>query len=250
MMLERRRYQRVPVASEAGVFAPGILERRRCVRVRFNTEKFPGMPSLEEDKSWAPFVQAAKRCAALRGTGGPSVSDWRHLVANMDASIRNHAYQVARMTVLIARAMEMSAAEIDRLRLAALLHDVGKQAIPRAILAKPGPLTAQERQIVRRHPSYAKDLLTDVGAEPEVVDAAYAHHERWDGNGYPLGLHATDIPLVGRIVAVADVVDALSSKRSYQEAWPPSTVRSYIATCAGTQLDPLVVDTYLNLPTA
>jgi putative nucleotidyltransferase with HDIG domain len=144
----------------------------------------------------------------------------------------------------------MTSVEIDQIRLGALLHDVGKLAVPRAILDKPGPLTAEVWGVMRRHPTYAKDLLTSVGVRQEIVDTAYTHHERWDGKGYPQGLRASAIPLVGRVVAVADVADALMSKRTYREALPPAVVRSYVAGSAGTQLDPRVVETFVGLPTA
>ncbi len=206
--------------------------------------------TFEPDASWRHFVAAATRFAESRGAGGPIASDWRHLVLQMGEDIRHHAYQVAAISVAIGHAMGMDPKLIDSLRLAALLHDVGKLAVPRVILDKPGPLSNAEWHVMRRHPAYARTMLAAAQAKTEVVDAAYAHHERWDGMGYPRGLKGTDIPLSARIVALADVVDALSSKRAYRSALPATAVRAHVTAAAGTQFDPSVVDAYLSLRAA
>jgi putative nucleotidyltransferase with HDIG domain len=205
---------------------------------------------FEPNASWTNFVAAATRFAESRGAGGPIASDWRHLVLQMGEDIRHHAYHVAAISVAIGHAMGMDSKLIDSLRLAALLHDVGKLAVPREILDKPGPLSSAEWHVMRRHPAYARTMLAAAQARPEVVDAAYAHHERWDGTGYPLGLKGTNIPLSARIVALADVVDALSSKRAYRAALPEPAVREHVAAGSGTQFDPAVVDAYLSLRAA
>jgi putative nucleotidyltransferase with HDIG domain len=205
---------------------------------------------FEPSASWANFVAAATRFAESRGAGGPIASDWRQLVLQMGEDIRQHAYHVAAISVAIGQAMGMDSKLIDSLRLAALLHDVGKLAVPREILDKPGPLSNAEWRVMRRHPGYARNMLAAAQAKPEVVDAAYAHHERWDGTGYPRGLKGTDIPISARIVALADVVDALSSKRAYRPALPAVAVREHVSAAAGTQFDPSVVDAYLSLRAA
>jgi putative nucleotidyltransferase with HDIG domain len=204
----------------------------------------------EPNPNWTQFVETANRLAETRGTGGPIASDWRHLMLQMGADIRHHAYHVAALSVALGNAMGMDSTRIDHLRLAALLHDIGKLAVPRAILDKPGPLSSSEWQIMRRHPGYARAMLAATHARPEVVDAAYSHHERWDGGGYPRGLRGAEIPLSARIVALGDVVDALSSKRSYRGAWREGDVRGHVESGAGTQFDPGVVDAYLSLRAA
>jgi len=215
-----------------------------------SSSNMPALVSMDPDASWATLVEAATRFAATRGAGGPMASDWRQLMMPMSADIKHHAYHVAAISVAIGHAMGLDATALDHLRLAALLHDVGKLAVPRTILNKPGPLSAIEWTVMRRHPAYARSMLAAAQARPEVVDAAYAHHERWDGTGYPRGLRGTDIPLSARIVALADVVDALSSKRSYRGAWQQADVRQHVSAAAGTQFDPGVVDAYLNLRAA
>jgi putative nucleotidyltransferase with HDIG domain len=204
----------------------------------------------QPNSSWAHFVETATRFAETRGAGGPIASDWRQLMMQMGADIRHHAYHVAALSVAIGNAMGMDSKRLDDLRLAALLHDVGKLAVPKAILEKPGPLSTSEWQIMQRHPAYARNMLEAAHARPEVVDAAYAHHERWDGSGYPRGLRGVEIPLSARIVALGDVVDALSSKRAYRGAWREDNVREHVEAGAGIQFDPGVVDAYLSLRAA
>jgi putative nucleotidyltransferase with HDIG domain len=206
--------------------------------------------SWEPNSTWTHFVEAAARLAETRGAGGPIASDWRQLMMQMGADIRHHAYHVAALSVAIGNAMGLDSTRLDYLRLAALLHDVGKLAVPQAILDKAGPLSSAEWQIMRRHPGYARNMLEAAHARPEVVDAAYAHHERWDGTGYPRGLRGVEIPLSARIVALGDVVDALSSRRSYRGAWRETDVRGHVESGAGTQFDPGVVDAYLSLRAA
>jgi putative nucleotidyltransferase with HDIG domain len=157
---------------------------------------------------------------------------------------------VAALSVGIGRAMALEGADLDRLRLAALLHDIGKLVVPQAILAKPGPLSDAEWRIVRQHPAYARNMLMSVGAHQDVIDAAYSHHERWDGSGYPQRLCGAEIPFAARIVAVADVVNALSSQRAYREAWRHDVVFNHIVDLAGTHLDPSVVDAFVGLRAA
>lgn len=166
------------------------------------------------------------------------------LLASLDVATRCHAHRVAILTVAIAQALDMDDLEIERVRLGAVLHDLGKAVVPSAILSKPGPLTEAEWTLVRKHPVYAREILLAAHAGRHVVDAAYCHHERWDGHGYPNGLRGMDIPLVARIVAVADVADALCSARAYRDAWRWDRVLDYIAEGAGTQFDPVICETY------
>jgi putative nucleotidyltransferase with HDIG domain len=214
------------------------------------TTSVPAPVPFVPDPGWTNFVAAATRFAETRGAGGPIASDWRQLMLQMGNDIRHHAHQVAAISVAIGHAMGLDGDQLDDLRLAALLHDVGKLAMPRAILDKPGPLSSVEWNLMRRHPGFARNMLAATHARKEVVDAAYGHHERWDGTGYPRGLRGIEIPLCARIVALADVVDALSSKRSYRMAWREEEVREHIAAGAGTHFDPGVVDAYLSLRAA
>jgi putative two-component system response regulator len=141
---------------------------------------------------------------------------------------------------------------VDRLGSAAALHDVGKVAVPDAILCKPGPLTEGESSLMRQHTvlgaeSLAKSLRDhpDVDLKDMAIEIALTHHERWDGHGYPRGLRAEAIPVSGRIVALADVYDALTSKRVYKDAFPHDLARTVILRDRGTHFDPAVVDAFV-----
>lgn len=145
---------------------------------------------------------------------------------------------------------------IEDLSLAAILHDIGKNAVPEAILAKPGKLTAEEFDLMKTHTSIAGEIFKKAnlffidryGKDSYLAlarDIAHFHHERWDGKGYPRGLSGQAIPLSARIVAVADVYDALTSKRPYKEPWPHEDAVNEITKGSGTQFDPTVVDAFL-----
>lgn len=118
--------------------------------------------------------------------------------------------------------------------------------VPDAILHNPGPLTEEERAVLRRHPQLAYDLLRPIRFLRPALDIPYAHHERWDGSGYPRGLKGEAIPLAARIFAVVDVFDALTSPRPYRPAWSREQALAYLREQAGTQFDPRVVEVFLS----
>ena len=119
--------------------------------------------------------------------------------------------------------------------------------IPDSILQKPGPLTEAEWTIMRKHPTYAYEMLQDINYLLPALDIPYCHHEKWDGTGYPRGMKGDDIPLAARIFAIADVWDALCSDRPYRPAWPKGKVINYIKEQSGIHFDPLVVETFLDV---
>lgn len=137
----------------------------------------------------------------------------------------------------------------DTLRIAAMLHDVGKVAISDLILKKPAKLTDEEYDIMKTHTEYGALLFSDKVSDLDKISAeiAVSHHEKWDGTGYPKGLKGTDIPLGGRIVAIADVFDALISKRAYKEPWSEADVLNYMATQAGSQFDPELIEAFISI---
>ena len=131
------------------------------------------------------------------------------------------------------------------MRRGALLHDIGKIGIPDAILLKPGKLSAEEWEIMKRHTTYAFEMLSPIPYLRQAVDIPYCHHERWDGSGYPRGLKGKQIPLAARIFAVVDVCDALASERPYKRPWPRHEVMAYLLEERGRHFDPAVVDCFL-----
>lgn len=164
-----------------------------------------------------------------------------------DDSTGEHAKRVGRLAAEIARRLDLSDATVDLLRLAAPLHDVGKVAVPDAILAKPGPLTADELEAVKLHPIVGGEILGRSRSELLRLseEIALTHHEWWDGSGYPSGLKGEEIPLPGRIVAVADVFDTLTHRRPWKAAWPAGRALEEIERLRGRQFDPQVVDALL-----
>jgi putative two-component system response regulator len=165
-----------------------------------------------------------------------------------DDDTAHHTQRVGETAAAIAVQLGLDAQEITHLREAAPLHDVGKLAVPDAILLKPGKLTAQEYEVMKTHAALGERLLSGSHAPLLQTGAVIAatHHERWDGTGYPAGLAGEAIPLVGRIVAVADVFDALTHDRPYKSAWPVEQALAEIQVSAGSQFDPRVVAAFLT----
>ncbi len=176
-----------------------------------------------------------------------TLEGWSRALDLRDQETEGHAERVAEMTVRLARALGVPASSLVHIRRGALLHDIGKMAIPDSILLKPGPLTDEEREIMRRHPGYAYELLSPIAYLRPAVEIPHCHHEKWDGSGYPRGLRGEEIPLAARIFAVVDVWDALRSRRPYRPAWPEERIRAYIHDQAGRHFDPRVVDAFLAL---
>jgi len=165
-----------------------------------------------------------------------------------DKLTRGHSERVRAYSVMIGRELGLSEPELEQLNWAALLHDIGKLEIASEILNKAGRPSEEEWAQLRRHPLYGEQLAAPMAAWlGEWADAIGFHHEHWDGGGYPRGIAGEEIPLPGRIVAVADVYDVITSARSYKDAGSPVAGREELARCAGTQFDPRMVRAFLNV---
>ncbi|MBV9952486.1 MAG: tandem-95 repeat protein [Acidimicrobiia bacterium] len=165
-----------------------------------------------------------------------------------DRMTRGHTERVRAYTLMIGEEMGLPEADLDRLHWAGLVHDIGKLEVPPELLNKPGRPSDDEWQVIKQHPDAGFRLVEPL--RPwlgEWADAASQHHERWDGKGYPLGLSGAEMSLSGRIVAVADAYDVMTSVRSYKTAMTPAEARAELARCAGTQFDPDVVRAFLNI---
>ncbi|MEZ5224463.1 MAG: tetratricopeptide repeat protein [Ilumatobacteraceae bacterium] len=166
-----------------------------------------------------------------------------------DTDTGEHTIRVGDLSAALALELGEDVVWIDQLRLAARLHDIGKVAVPDAILLKPGPLTPAEFDVMKTHTTIGAEILS--GSSSPLIqlaaEVALHHHERWDGTGYPAGLGTDEIPLSGRIVTVADVYDALTSHRTYKHAWTPSEAVQYIVSGRGAQFEPRIVDAFVAI---
>ncbi len=158
-----------------------------------------------------------------------------------------HSEQVAELAVRIAAQMGLPQHEIEDIDVGARVHDIGKVAVPDAILLKPGPLSDEEWEVMRRHPVISAELIEGLEIYGRVVDAVRHEHERWDGSGYPDGLRGEEIPLTARIIAAADIHNALSTDRPYRKAFSPERTIAILGEMRGTDLDPQVADALLRI---
>ena len=186
--------------------------------------------------------------AGLREAYDATLEGWAKALELRDHETGGHCRRVTELTLKVARHLGVNGDLLNIYR-GALLHDIGKMGIPDGILLKPARLTEAEMEIVRRHPTYAYELLSPISFLRPSLDIPYSHHERWDGKGYPQGLSGEQIPLAARIFTVVDVWDALTSDRPYRQAIPASEALVYIHEHAGSQFDPQVVKVFQSVIT-
>ncbi len=174
----------------------------------------------------------------------------RALTASIDAKdpyTCGHSERVAELSADLARAVGMSEAQVERVRIAGLVHDIGKIGVPEAVLRKPGRLTEEEFGMMKLHPEIGYRILRDIPQLEDVLPGVLHHHERFDGRGYPAGLSGDRTPLMARIISLADSFDAMSSTRTYRSAMDRQRVLGEIEKCAGTQFDPQLAQLFLGL---
>lgn len=172
------------------------------------------------------------------------------LTASIDAKDRytcGHSQRVAHLSQRLAAAIGLDEDAVNRVRVAGLVHDVGKIGVPESVLSKPGHLTDDEFDLIKKHPEIGYRILKDIPQLRDILPGVLHHHERWDGRGYPHALKGDDIPLFARIIALADSFDAMSSTRTYREARDRATVLSEIQKCSGIQFDPDLVPAFVSL---
>ncbi len=176
-----------------------------------------------------------------------TLEGWARALELRDQETEGHTRRVTELTVRLAKGMGFEGEELNHIRRGALLHDIGKMGIPDRILLKPGKLTPEEQEIMKKHPVYAYEMLEPIEKLRPALYIPHRHHEKWDGTGYPDGLKGRDIPLPARIFAIVDVWDALRSNRPYRESWSVEKVRTHLREQSGTHFDPVVVDAFLDL---
>ncbi len=181
--------------------------------------------------------------AGLREAYDATLEGWAKALELRDHETEGHCRRVTELTLKVAQKLGVSGDLLNIYR-GALLHDIGKMGIPDKILLKPAQLTEEERETMRRHVTYAYELLSPISFLQPSLDIPCSHHERWDGKGYPQGLSGEQIPLAARVFTVVDVWDALTSDRPYRKAIPVSEALAYVHEHAGTEFDPQVVKVF------
>ncbi|MBE0672075.1 MAG: GAF domain-containing protein [Anaerolineales bacterium] len=176
-----------------------------------------------------------------------TLEGWVRALDLRDKETEGHTKRVTALTQTLARGMGVKEADIVHITRGALLHDIGKMAIPDGILLKPGKLSDEERILIQKHPLYAYEMLNPIKFLHPALDIPYCHHEKWDGTGYPRGLKGEDIPFAARIFSVVDVWDALVSDRPYRKGIEPAEVKQNIRELSGSHFDPRVVEAFLSL---
>jgi len=176
-----------------------------------------------------------------------TLEGWVRALDLRDKETEGHTQRVTILTHRLSRSMGVSDDELIHITRGALLHDIGKMAIPDGILLKPGQLTEDERQLIQKHPVYAYEMLSPIDFLVPAIDIPYCHHEKWDGSGYPRGLRQDEIPFAARIFPVIDVWDALTSDRPYRKAMSHDEVRKIVQAGLGKHFDPIVVEAFMDL---
>ena len=213
-----------------GPFSAGVVTVTLCIVAMLHRQ------GIERD-----------RRLTLKRDYNNTLAGWSHALEIRDKETEGHSRRVTDLTLDLARACGVHEADLEFLYQGALLHDIGKMAIPDQILFKKSLLTPEEWDVMRTHPKVAYDMLSSISfLEKALVIPAY-HHEWWNGGGYPFGLKGDEIPLAARIFAVVDVWDALLSDRPYRKAWNREQVLTYFKEQSGKQFDPDIVDRFLSL---
>ena len=209
-------------------------------------EMLAGQASIAMD-NLGLFDRMQRSHAELILAYNETIEGWSRAMDLRDHETDRHTQRVTEMSVRLATVMRIPDSEIIQIRRGALLHDIGKMGVPDDVLNKPGSLSPEEWDLMRRHPQLAYDMLAPVRYLRQALDIPYCHHEKWDGSGYPRGLKGEEIPLSARIFAIVDVWDALRSNRPYRSAWPEEKVRAYIHEQSGVSFDPRVVNVFEHL---
>jgi putative two-component system response regulator len=176
-----------------------------------------------------------------------TIQGWVKALDLRDHETEGHSVRVAQMTIHLARAFDTPQADLAPIWRGALLHDIGKLAVPDAILQKPGPLTEEERRVMEKHPMHAHEMLYPIEYLRSALPIPVYHHEKFDGTGYPFKIKGESIPFAARMFSVVDVWDALSFNRPYRKALPQDEVRRIIGEGRGSHFDPVCCDTFLEM---
>ena len=232
--------QAVHPAGLAGIYSAVRAEELKAGLLRTTEACRQSIRRLKKE-----HLSDARRAMELEEIYETTLENFMTALDMRDVETYGHSKTVARYSHVLAEALGIRDPKtLDNIRRGALLHDAGKIAIPDAILKKPGPLTAQEWEKIKRHPALGYGLIKDVKLVREVGNIILCHHEKFDGTGYPRGLRKSAIPLEARIFALADTLDAITSHRPYRSQGDFASARAEIVRNAGTQFDPRIVEAF------
>jgi len=242
-------------------FCSPLVIRGQIIGILGLFKQTPSKPEIE----WYSFLETITTQAAIAVDNAALFNDlqvtnkelamayettlegWVRALDLRDRETEGHTKRVANMTLVLSQALGIEDSALPHVRRGALLHDIGKMGVSDRILNKIGPLTDEEWDIMKRHPIYAKNLLSPITFLHQAIDIPYYHHEKWDGTGYPQGLAGAAIPLTARIFSVVDVWDALTSDRPYRAAWPIEKAKTYLISESGKHFDPRIVKKFFEL---
>jgi len=213
----------IPVLNKAGTAAQYIIEITRDI-----TEQ------LIAKEAKANFLKQ-------------TITALSKLIEKRDTNTNAHCIRVEKLAISIGKSMELSKELLDELSMAAILHDIGKIGIPEVVLNKPGKLTADEYSLIRNHPTIGYEALAAIEPFKHIAESILYHHEKFDGTGYPKHLTADQIPINSRIIAIADVWDALISDRPYRKAYPPTEAMQIMLTENNAHFDPAIFQYFLKV---
>jgi HD-GYP domain-containing protein (c-di-GMP phosphodiesterase class II) len=233
----------VPLRARGEVI--GVLQALNKISSRdFDSEDLRLMQTLGHQVAIA--VENSGLYTDLKQSFYDTVEALAEAIEKKDHYTGGHTKRVVYYSLCIAKYLDLTAEELEHVRLGALLHDVGKIGIEDKILKKEAPLDPAEWKVMQRHPELGWDILSRARGLKDVVGGMRYHHERWDGKGYPCGLKGEEIPRIARIIAVADTYDAMVSTRPYRKGLSPRTAFDEIVRYRGTQFDPVVVDAFVQ----
>jgi PAS domain S-box-containing protein len=242
-------YVGIPLIAKGQI--KGVLEvfQRRPLEMSTDQQAFleilAGQAGIAIDNAEL-FDHLQTSIADLSIAYNDTLEGWASALELRDKETEGHTRRVTDQTIRLAQVLGVKGDDLTHIYRGSLLHDIGKIGVPDRIVGKTGPLSEEEWQTMRQHPSFAYKMLSPISYLRQAINIPYCHHEKWDGTGYPRGLKGEEIPLAARIFSVVDVWDALTSDRPYRKAWTPGQARAYIQEQAGKQFDPKVVEAFFN----
>lgn len=228
--------------EQVGVF---VMGERTGSQMKISTSQKEIFARIADQAAIA--IQGARRNTHLEESFIKIILALAEAINSTDPDSRNHGYRTANLAVALGHHFSLNEEQIRNIRWASLLHDIGKVEISEEILCKPGPLSNEEWDIMRRHPLIGAELLQPVTSLNGASALIQAHHERYDGSGYPFGLHAEEIPFEARILSVADAYSVMIQGRIYRNALTQAEAAAELKRCSGTDFDPKVVEALLAL---